>query len=42
MKTLGLVVSDKIFFLCFTHCKSMGANDSWGGDMVGRIYQEDQ
>ena len=25
MKDLGLVVSEKIFFLCFSHCKSMGA-----------------
>ena len=26
MKALGLVVSEKkIFFLCFSHCKSMGA-----------------
>ena len=40
-KALGLVV------LCFSHCKSMGANDPWGGaffdprGMVGRIYKED-
>ena len=46
MKALGLVVSEKIF-LCFSHCKSMGANDPWGGaifdprGMVGRIYKED-
>ena len=31
----------------FSHCMSMGANDSWGGvifharGMVGRIYKED-
>ena len=32
MKALGLVVSEKkIFFLCFSHCKSMGANDPRGG-----------
>ena len=47
MKALGLVVSEKIFFLCFFHCKSMGANDPRGGaifdpsGMVGRIYKED-
>ena len=34
-------------FLCFSHCKSMGANDPRGGaifgprGMVGRIYKED-
>ena len=34
-------------FLCFSHCKSMGANDSRGGaifdprGMIGRIYIED-
>ena len=44
MKALGLVVS---FFLCFSHCKSMGANDPRGGaifdprGMIGRIYIED-
>ena len=48
MKALGLVVSEKkIFFLCFSHCMSMGANDCRGGaifdprGMVGRIYKED-
>ena len=31
--------------LCFSHCKSMGANDPWGGaifdprGMIGRIYR---
>ena len=46
MKALGLVVSEKIF-LCFSQCKSMGANDHRGGvifdnrGMVGRIYIED-
>ena len=35
-------------FLCFSHCKSMGANDPRGGvifdtrGMVGRVYKEDQ
>ena len=35
------------FFLCFSHCKSMGANDPQGGaifdprGMIGRIYIED-
>ena len=46
MKALGLVISEKKIFLCFSHCMSMGANDSWGGaifdprGMVGRIYKE--
>ena len=46
MKALGLVVSEKIF-LCFSHCKSMAANDPRGGaifdprGMIGRIYIED-
>ena len=46
MKALGLVVSEKIF-LCFSHCKSIGANDLRGRaifdprGMVGRIYKED-
>ena len=46
MKALGLVVSEKKILLCFSHCKSMGANDSQGGTifdhrgMVGRIYKE--
>ena len=45
MKALGLVVSEKIF-LCFSHCKSMGANDPRCGaifdprGMIGRIYIE--
>ena len=35
------------FFLCFSHCMSMGANDLRGGaifdsmGMIGRIYKED-
>ena len=35
-------------FLCFSYCKSMGANDPRGGaifdprGMIGRIYIEDQ
>ena len=47
MKALGLVVSEKKIFLCFSHCKSMGANDPRGGaifyprGMIGRIYKED-
>ena len=34
------------FFLCFSHCKSMGANDPRGGaifvprGMIGRIYKK--
>ena len=47
MKTLGLVVAEKKIFLCFSHCKSMGANDPRGGaifdprGMIGRIYIKD-
>ena len=47
MKALGLVVSEKKIFLCFSHCKSLGANDPRGGaisvprGMIGRIYIED-
>ena len=43
MKAMGLVVSETIF-LMFSHCKSMGANDPWGGaifdprGMIRRIY----
>ena len=46
-KALYFVVSEKKIFLCFSHCKSMGANDPRGGaifdprGMVGRIYKED-
>ena len=46
MKTLGLVVSEKKNFLCFSYFKSIGANDPRGGaifyprGMVGRIYKE--
>ena len=46
MKALGLVVSEKNFFLCFSHCKYMEANDPRGGaifdprGMIGRIYIE--
>ena len=31
MKALGLVVSEKKIFLCFSHCKSMEDNDPQGG-----------
>ena len=47
MKALSLVVSEKKIFLCFSHCKSMGANDPRGGaifdprGMIGRIYKKD-
>ena len=47
MKALGLVVLEKKIFICFSHCKSMEANDPWGGaifdpmGMIGRIYIED-
>ena len=43
----SLMVSEKKIFLCFSHCKSMGANDPRGGaifdprGMIGRIYKED-
>ena len=43
----GLCGFREYFFLCFSHCKSMGANDHRGGaifdprGMVGRIYKED-
>ena len=44
---LGLVVSEKKIFLCFSHCKSMGAKDPQCGaifdprGMIGRIYKQD-
>ena len=47
MKALGLVVLEKKIFLCFSHSKSMGANNPRGRvifdprAMVGRIYKED-
>ena len=47
MKALGLVVSEEKIFLCFPHCKSMGANDPRSGaifdprGMIGSIYKED-
>ena len=47
MKALGLVVSEKKIFLCFSYCKSTGANDPRGRaifdprGMIGRIYIED-
>ena len=47
MKALGLVVSEKKIFLCFSHCKSMGANGPRGRaifdprGMIGRIYKKD-
>ena len=31
MNALGLVSEKKIFFLCFSHCKSIVANDPWKG-----------
>ena len=46
MEALGLVVLEEKIF-CFSHCKSMGANDPRGGaifdprGMIGRIYIED-
>ena len=47
MKALGLVVLEMKIFSCFSHCKSMGANDPQGGaifdprGMVGMIYTKD-
>ena len=47
MEALGHVVSEKKIFLCFSHCKSMGANEAQDGTifehrgMVGRNYKED-
>ena len=44
MEALGLVASEKNFFLCFSYCKAMEANDPRGGaffdsrSMIGRIY----
>ena len=43
MKALGLVVSEKKIFICFSHCKSMGANDPRGGaifDPRGHDWQD--
>ena len=43
----GPCVSEKKIFLCFSHCKSMGANDPRGRaifdprGIIGRIYIED-
>ena len=49
MKALVLVVSEEkiVFFMFYSHCKSMGVNDPWGGaifdvrGMADRIYKED-
>ena len=47
MKAVGIVVSEKNIFLCFSFCRSMGANDPRGRaifdtrGIVGRIYKED-
>ena len=45
IKALGLMVPEKKIFLCFTYCKSMGANDPPmyianfdPRGMIGRIY----
>ena len=41
------MVSEKKIFLCFSHYKSMGANDPWGvaslgpRGLIGRIYVGD-
>ena len=31
IKALGLMVSEKKAFVCFSPCKYMGANDPYGG-----------
>ena len=42
-----MMMMEKKIFLCFSHCKSMGANDPRGGaifdprGMIGRIYNKD-
>ena len=47
MKALGLVVSEKKIFLCFSRCKSIGTNNPRGRAifvprvMIGRIYKKD-
>ena len=47
MKALGLMVSEKKIVLCFSRCKSIGANDPRGGaifdprGVIGRIYKKD-
>ena len=44
MKALGIVVSEKKIFVCLSHCKSMGANDTRDGAifdprrMIRRTY----
>ena len=46
-KSSGSCGFEKEDFLCFSQCKSMGANDTWGGTifdprgMIGRTYIED-
>ena len=46
IKARGLKVFEKRAFVCFSHCKYMGANDPQDGaifdprDMIGRIYVE--
>ena len=34
MKALGFLVSEKKIILCFSHCKSMGANDPRAGSFL--------
>ena len=41
MKALGLVVSEKIFFLCFTRDPPQGGACMNPRGTVGRIYKED-
>ena len=46
IQSLRLKVSEKKTFMCFSHCKYMGANDAPGGaifdprGMIGRVYVE--
>ena len=43
MKSLGFVVSEKKILLCFSHCKSMGANDPRGGNgAIRNSHSENQ
>ena len=42
--TMGLMVSEKKIFVCFSHCKYMGAKVPWNGailnprGIIGRVY----
>ena len=34
MKALGLVVAEKKIFICFSHCKSMGARSDLAQNLI--------